>query len=91
MPPVKPGQGFEQRGVRMFHNGMSAALLNAAWVKARMSTANGDCVELAVLPTGQLAIRNSRDPEGPALIFTRSEISSFLDGAKSSEFDCMIA
>ncbi|WP_330434650.1 DUF397 domain-containing protein [Streptomyces sp. NBC_00825] len=71
-------------------NGMAAAeITNAQWVKARASDALNDCVELARLGENEIAVRNSRFPDGPALIFTRSEVVAFLDGATRGEFDGM--
>jgi hypothetical protein len=32
-------------------------------------------------------VRNSRHPEGPALIYTRAEIEAFIGGAKDGDFD----
>ena len=61
------------------------------WRKSRASNPSGDCVELAGLDDGGVAVRNSRDPRGPALIFTRAEIAAFLRGAKDREFDDLIA
>ena len=58
-----------------------------AWRKSAASNPNGDCVELALLPTGGIAVRNSRGPHGSALIYTRAEIAAFLRGAKAGEFD----
>lgn len=50
-----------------YDNGMSAAeLLGARWLKSRRSNSQGNCVEIAELPGGQVAMRNSRHPEGPA-------------------------
>jgi hypothetical protein len=40
-----------------------------------------------MLPGGQVAMRNSRDPGGPELIFSRDEMAAFLAGAKDGEFD----
>ncbi len=60
------------------------------WRKSAASNPNGDCVELARLPEGGVAVRNSRDPHGPALIYTRSEIGAFLRGAKDGEFDDLV-
>lgn len=69
-------------------NGMSAAELDrVAWLKSRHSGQLGNCVEAAVLAGGDVAMRNSRDPHGPALIFTRDEMAAFLAGAKDGEFD----
>lgn len=57
------------------------------WVKSSFSGANGECVEVAQLSNGEVAMRNSRDPSGPALVYTRAEISAFVAGVKSGEFD----
>ncbi len=39
------------------------------------------------LAGGAVAVRNSRDPHGPALVYTRAEIAAFIAGAKAGEFD----
>lgn len=71
-------------------NGMSAELVpGAAWWKSARSGAWGNCVEVAALPAGEVAVRNSRDPFGPALIFTRAEMTAFLAGVKDGEFDSL--
>jgi hypothetical protein len=44
-------------------------------------------VELAALPGGEIAMRNSRFPVGPVLLYTQAEITAFLAGAKDGEFD----
>lgn len=73
-------------------NGMSADLLpGVAWRKSRYSGAVGNCVEVAPLDGGEIAVRNSRFPGGPALIYTREEIAAFLAGAKDGEFDDVLA
>ncbi|MYV98384.1 DUF397 domain-containing protein [Streptomyces sp. SID3343] len=61
----------------------------AVWVKGSDSNAQGNCVEMAALPDGRVAVRNSRHPKGPALVYTRSEIAAFVNGAKNGEFDRM--
>ncbi|MFH9944423.1 DUF397 domain-containing protein [Streptomyces murinus] len=70
-----------------FTNGTPANLMPGRWVKSRKSEANGTCVEALKLPQGRVALRNSTDPGGPALIFTANEMDAFLDGAKKGEFD----
>ncbi|HTP16570.1 MAG TPA: DUF397 domain-containing protein [Streptosporangiaceae bacterium] len=73
------------------YNGIKATQLQgAAWRKSRHSNPSGNCVELADLPDGSVAIRNSRHPSGPALVCTRAELTAFLLGAKDGEFDDMI-
>jgi uncharacterized protein DUF397 len=57
-----------------------------AWLKAQSSIGNGACVELAPVD-GMVAIRDSKDPEGPVLRYTAAEWHAFLDGAKRGEFD----
>jgi hypothetical protein len=56
------------------YNGMPASeLANVSWQKSAHSNPNGACVEVALLPGGEIAFRNSRFPEGPALLYTRAE------------------
>ncbi len=70
------------------YNGMPAADLgDVRWLKSQYSNATGECVELAALPTGEIAMRNSRFPAGPVLVYTQAEITAFLAGAKDGEFD----
>jgi hypothetical protein len=68
-------------------NGISADQLRLTWRKSRWSNPSGNCVEVAALPDGEIALRNSRHPSGPALIYTRAEIAAFLAGVKTGEFD----
>jgi hypothetical protein len=69
-------------------NGTSAArLAGVTWRKSMHSGQLGNCVETAALGCGEIALRNSRYPSGPALIFTREEMAAFLAGAKDGEFD----
>jgi hypothetical protein len=47
-------------------------------------------VETARLSDDLIAMRNSRHPSGPALIFTRAEARAFLEGVKDGEFDYLL-
>ena len=70
------------------HNGISAAeLSNVSWRRSARSGALGNCVEVARLADGAIAMRNSRSPTGPALIYTPAEIAAFLAGVRDGEFD----
>lgn len=74
-------------GVR---NGVRSSSLDAFWIKSRRSNAEGNCVEVAALPGGDIAVRNSRDPDGPALVYTPAELAAFVAGAKDGEFDHLL-
>ncbi|WP_239346586.1 MULTISPECIES: DUF397 domain-containing protein [unclassified Frankia] len=57
------------------------------WRKSSYSNgAGGECVEIAPLSEG-IAIRDSKDPDGAILTFTRAEWLAFLAGARGGEFD----
>ncbi|MFF3322413.1 DUF397 domain-containing protein [Streptomyces sp. NPDC002889] len=74
-----------------FLNGVQASALSAVtWIKSSHSNATGNCVEMAVLPGGHIAVRNSRDPQGPALVYTRDEMAAFMEGARVGDFDSLI-
>ncbi len=68
-------------------NGIPADQLAVRWRKSRLSNPSGSCVELGELPTGAIAVRNSRYPAGPALVYSRAEVAEFLRAAKNGEFD----
>lgn len=74
-----------------FTNGMAAGLITTPWVKSSVSEANGQCVELSQLRKGSVAMRNSTDPDGPALVFPAVELAAFLEGVKDGEFDTLVA
>jgi uncharacterized protein DUF397 len=70
-------------------NGVPAQELpdGTLWRKSSASNPSGNCVELAALADGGVAVRNSRYPAGPALIYTRAEVAAFLAGVRNGEFD----
>jgi Domain of unknown function (DUF397) len=73
------------------YNGMPASELGELdWQVAGDADA-GSGVEMARLPDGQIAVRNSADPQGPALIYTRAEIEALIGGAQDGDFDALLA
>lgn len=73
------------------YNGMAARDLHSAvWQKSRHSNSQGTCVEFARLPGGDIAVRNSRFPDGPALVYTPAEMEAMLRGVKDGEFDHLV-
>ncbi|GGU93084.1 toxin [Actinomadura cremea] len=57
-------------------------LSKAAWRKSSYTTSNGgECVELASFPSA-VAVRDSKDPDGPNLVVTRRAFAALLDGIK---------
>ena len=56
------------------------------WLKSSYSSNEGDCVEIAVLPDGRRAVRDSKDRTGPVLRFTDTEWRAFIAGVKGGEF-----
>jgi hypothetical protein len=61
--------------------------MSTIWVKSSRSFSNGNCVEVANLPGGDIGVRNSRDPGGPALRFTPGEWGAFVGRARLGEID----
>jgi hypothetical protein len=71
-------------------NGMPAAELGpGGWAKP-WSDNGGSCLEAKKLPGGQVALRQSTDPDGPALILDPGEIRAFIDGAKAGLADDLL-
>lgn len=62
-------------------------MTSSTWVKSSLSYANGNCVEVSDQPGGTVGVRNSRDREGPVLLFSPGEWQAFLGGVRNGEFD----
>jgi hypothetical protein len=63
-------------------------LTSATWRKSTHSGNNGgNCVEIARNLPGIIAVRDSKDPEGPALTFAPAEWNAFVASAQNGEFN----
>jgi hypothetical protein len=68
----------------------ASSLHELHWRKGQRSSAQGNCVQTAKVPTGGVAIRNSRQPDGPVLLFGDAEVRAFLESIKDGEFDDLL-
>src|SRR5260370_41022379 len=68
----------------------AAALGPGGWHKPWSSTNGGACLDARNLPGGRVALRQSTDPGGPALILEPHEIQAFIQGAKSGAADYLL-
>ncbi|MDX6394465.1 MAG: hypothetical protein QOJ73_5528 [Streptosporangiaceae bacterium] len=67
---------------------MGVNIERADWRKSSYSGDNGGaCVEVARNLPGAVAVRDSKDPEGPKLVFTPDEWRAFAAGVRDGEFD----
>jgi hypothetical protein len=66
---------------------LTRELETATWRKSTQSGSDGgNCVEVAELSGGHRGVRDSKNPTGPALIFTAGEWDAFIRGVKNGEF-----
>jgi hypothetical protein len=73
-------------------NGISAAeLVGATWKKSQRSNSQGACVEIARLDQGTIAMRNSRDPRGTALIYPAAAVRALVSAVRTGEFDYLVS
>ncbi|GAA2743282.1 MULTISPECIES: DUF397 domain-containing protein [Kitasatospora] len=65
---------------------MSKSTSNLVWRKSSYSGGNGACVEIAVPDTASIAVRDSKDPQGPQLRFSNEAWAAFAAEAASGAF-----
>ena len=63
------------------------AVGNLNWRKASYSSDNGNCVEMAAMPDGNVAVRDTKNRDGGTLVFSRAEMRAWLNGVRAGEFD----
>ncbi|OKJ91829.1 hypothetical protein AMK33_34710 [Streptomyces sp. CB02400] len=74
------------------YNGMPARELGSeGWHKPWSGGNGGNCLEAMKLEDGRIAVRQSTDPDGPALIYTSAEMTAFIEGAKAGEADFLLS
>ncbi|MBT3150751.1 DUF397 domain-containing protein [Streptomyces sp. CHD11] len=74
------------------YNGMPARELGSeGWHKPWSGGNGGNCLEAMKLDDGRIAVRQSTDPDGPALIYTSAEMTAFIEGAKAGEADFLLS
>jgi hypothetical protein len=69
----------------------ATSLGTEGWIKPWSGPNGGDCLEAKKLAGGRVALRQSTDPAGPALILEPNEIRAFITGAKAGLADGLIA
>ncbi|MEU2087905.1 DUF397 domain-containing protein [Nocardia beijingensis] len=66
---------------------MNVGLSDATWFTSTRTSGGKDCVEVAHLAGGMVGVRDSKNPTGPALVFTPGEWDAFTAGVVGGEFD----
>ncbi|MEU0499463.1 DUF397 domain-containing protein [Nocardia sp. NPDC005998] len=66
---------------------MSVNVSGAKWFKSSRSSGGKECVEVAHLSGGFVGVRDSKNPTGPALVFTPGEWDAFTAGVNDGEFN----
>lgn len=66
------------------------AVGNLNWRKASYSSDNGNCVEMAAMPDGNVAVRDTKNRAGDTLVFSRAEMRAWINGVRAGEFDDLV-
>ncbi|MET9397051.1 DUF397 domain-containing protein [Kitasatospora sp. NPDC002965] len=65
---------------------MNPELSGASWFTSSHSDNGGQCVEVSASFPGTVPVRDSKDPQGPALIFSADAFATFVDAVRAGEF-----
>lgn len=65
----------------------NASTLLVSWTKSSYSAAQSDCVETAELGAVHVAVRDSKNPAGPALLFSRATMQAFAAAVRNGAYD----
>lgn len=66
-----------------------AKLTTFAWTRSSMCS-SGACIELAAIDDELIGVRDSKDPDGPVLRYTKDELRAFVEGVRRGEFDDLL-
>lgn len=64
---------------------LEAQLRNARWLTSSRSSGGTNCVQVAFLDKGLVALRDSKSPQKPPHLFTDAEYDAFVEGIKRGE------
>ncbi|MEV5597055.1 DUF397 domain-containing protein [Streptomyces sp. NPDC052496] len=63
-----------------------ASALRVSWRKSSYSDTGAQCVECAIVDAGTVAVRDSKNPNGPALLLDREQLSAFVSAVAGGRF-----
>ncbi|MFH9423707.1 DUF397 domain-containing protein [Streptomyces sp. NPDC017529] len=72
-----PHVDLDDKEEHMIHVG-DASVLSVSWRKSSYSDTGAQCVECAIVDAETVAVRDSKDPHGPALLFDRGQLAAFV-------------
>lgn len=67
----------------------ASATPGVAWRKSTYSGTNGDCIEVGEGLADVVPVRDSKDPHGPALVFTPDAFTTFVEAVKAGQFPAL--
>lgn len=67
-----------------------ASTLPVTWWKSSASGTQSDCGEFGIVDGQRVAVRDSKNPTGPALLLSREQANGFVTAVRSGRFDDMV-